>query len=114
MLEIPAANLVAILFAPGWKKPVSCRTAKRAIFISFGIRNDGGALPPLIAIWRAARGLKDKRKDRGLYRDYLAWLSADDAEQKLLGFERMGCGWAKGGKEFKKAVLKDHADEVNK
>ena len=56
-------------------------------------------------------GLADKPKGRRLYRDYLQWLSADDAEQKRLGFEKMTRGWAKGSKEFKKVVLEGIKDK---
>jgi len=50
----------------------------------------------------AAGNLKECPKGRRLYRDYLGWLSEDDAERKRLGFERMTRGWAKGSKDFKK------------
>ncbi len=62
----------------------------------------------------SAGGLEDKPKDRKLYRDYLDWLSESEPERKKLGFEKMCRGWAKGTKEFKKAVLKDEADLVNR
>jgi putative transposase len=55
--------------------------------------------------------LADKPKGRRLYRDYLRWLTADDTEQKRLGFAKMSRGWAKGSKEFKKAVLEDIKDK---
>jgi putative transposase len=58
----------------------------------------------------AAGGLTDTLSGRKLYRDYLAWLSADDSEQKRLGFERMCRGWIKGAKEFKKAIMEDSGD----
>lgn len=54
-------------------------------------------------------GLADKPRGRILYRDYLGWLSESDAERKKLGFENMCRGWAKGAKDFKKAVLQDQA-----
>ena len=54
-----------------------------------------------------AGGLRDTPGGRRSYREYLAWLSTDDAERKRLGFERMCEGWAKGSQEFKKAVLDD-------
>jgi len=60
----------------------------------------------------AAGGLKDSPKGRKLYRDYLEWLSSEDAERKRLGFERMTRGWAKGTKDFKKSVLGDFKDEA--
>ena len=58
-----------------------------------------------------AGGLADKPKGRKQYRDYLAWLSMEDPEQKRLGFEKMSRGWAKGTKAFKKSVIKDLEDE---
>ena len=54
-----------------------------------------------------AGGLADTPKGRRSYRDYLEWLSEEDAEKKRLGFAQMCRGWAKGSKEFKKAVLED-------
>lgn len=62
----------------------------------------------------SAGGLVDKPKGRRLYRDYLDWLNESDTEQKKLGFEKMCRGWAKGSKEFKKAVLEDEADLENR
>ena len=59
----------------------------------------------------AAGILKECPKGRRLYRDYLGWLSEEDAERKRLGFERMTRGWAKGSKDFKKNVLDDFNDE---
>ena len=58
----------------------------------------------------SAGGLKDTPHGRRLYRDYLAWLMTDDAEQKRYGFEKMCKGWAKGSKAFKRAVLDDCDD----
>jgi len=57
----------------------------------------------------AAGGLRDTRSGRKSYLDYLTWLSADTVEQKRQGFEQMTRGWAKGSKDFKKAVLKDQS-----
>ena len=58
-----------------------------------------------------AGGLSDSPAGRRKYREYLAWLSETDAERKRLGFENMTQGWAKGTKEFRKAVLDDLMDE---
>ena len=55
--------------------------------------------------------LADSPKGRRLYRDYLEWLSEEEPERKRLGFENMSRGWAKGTKEFKKAVSEDLNDE---
>lgn len=57
-----------------------------------------------------AGGLKDTPAGRRSYREYLAWLAAEDSEQKRFGFERMCQGWAKGDADFKKAVLEDVED----
>ncbi|MDQ8209440.1 transposase [Coraliomargarita sp. SDUM461003] len=59
----------------------------------------------------AAGGLADTPRGRRLYRDYLGWLCSDDSEQTRMGFEEMCRGWAKGSVEFKKSILKDHAEE---
>lgn len=61
-----------------------------------------------------AGGLADTPKGRRSYRDYLEWLSEEDAEKKRLGFEQMCQGWAKGTKEFKKAVVDDLNDPDEK
>jgi REP element-mobilizing transposase RayT len=58
----------------------------------------------------AAGGLADTPKGRRLYRDYLEWLTMETGEQKRLGFETMCEGWAKGAKDFKRAVLEDAGD----
>jgi len=55
--------------------------------------------------------LADTPKGRRSYRDYLEWLSEEEPERKRLGFESMSRGWAKGTKEFKKAVSEDLKDE---
>jgi len=55
--------------------------------------------------------LADSPKGRKLYRDYLEWLSEEEPERQRLGFESMSRGWAKGTKEFKKAVVEDLRDE---
>ena len=60
----------------------------------------------------SAGGLADARTGRRLYRDYLAWLSEEDAEKKRMGFEKMCRGWVKGTKDFRKAVLADLKDET--
>ncbi len=61
---------------------------------------------------KEAGGLPDTPKGRRHYREYLAWLSEDDAERKHLEFETMCRGWVKGGKEFRKAVLDDLKEDV--
>ena len=59
----------------------------------------------------SAGGLSDTPAGRRKYREYLSWLSESDAEKKRLGFENMTRGWAKGTKDFRKAVLEDLKDE---
>lgn len=61
-----------------------------------------------------AGGLDDTRSGHRSYRDYLEWLSTEDSEQRRLGFERMCRGWAKGSKNFKKAVKDDLKDSISK
>ena len=61
-----------------------------------------------------AGGLADTRSGRRSYRDYLEWLSEEDSEQKRLGFEKICCGWAKGSKDFKKAIQDDLKDGISK
>ena len=58
----------------------------------------------------SAGGLSDSPIGRRKYREYLKWLSKDEAEQKRLDFENMCRGWAKGTREFKEALLKDEGD----
>ncbi len=65
---------------------------------------------PEVALEHAG-GLSDSSRGRHKYREYLAWLSETDAEKNRLGFENMTHGWAKGTKEFRKAVLDDLTDE---
>lgn len=60
-----------------------------------------------------AGGLADTPAGRRGYRDYLTWLSAEDAEQKRLGFERMCRGWVKGSKGFRSAALADLRDKLS-
>lgn len=60
----------------------------------------------------SAGGLADTSKGRRLYRDYLAWLSEEDAEKKRMGFEKMCRGWVKGTKDFHKTVLDELKDET--
>lgn len=60
----------------------------------------------------SAGNLADTPKGRRSYRDYLAWLSGEEPERERMGFERMSWGWAKGSKDFKKAVVEDLKDET--
>jgi len=60
----------------------------------------------------SAGNLMDTPKGRRSYRDYLGWLAEEEPERKRMGFESMSRGWAKGSKEFKKAVVDDLKDET--
>jgi REP element-mobilizing transposase RayT len=60
-----------------------------------------------------AGDLLDTHHGRLSYRHYLEWLSTEDTACKQMGFEKMCKGWAKGNKEFKKAVLDDLKDGVS-
>lgn len=61
-----------------------------------------------------AGGLADTRSGRRSYRDYLEWLSTENSEHRRLGFEKMCQGWAKGSKDFRKAVLNDLKDDTSR
>mgnify|MGYP003870973703 CR=1 FL=1 len=52
-----------------------------------------------------AGGLADNAAGRRRYRQYLAAVAGDEAQQERLGFARMCWGWAKGDAAFKKRVL---------
>jgi len=49
--------------------------------------------------------LADTPAGRRSYKDYLAWLAADESAQKDLCFEKLSRGWAVGSKEFKQELL---------
>ena len=51
--------------------------------------------------------LADTPAGRRSYKDYLAWLSADQSAQKELFFEKLSRGWAIGSKEFKEDLLEE-------
>ena len=57
-----------------------------------------------------AGGLADTPSGRRKYGEYLAWLSADTAEQKRLRFDRMGKGWVLGTREFKQQLVEEHRE----
>jgi putative transposase len=56
--------------------------------------------------------LADSPYGRRSYRDYLQWLSAQDPEQKRLGFDHMSKGWALGSKAFKSDLLTDEKTQL--
>lgn len=57
-----------------------------------------------------AGGLSDTPAGRRGYVAYLGWLQEDEAGKKELEFERLSKGWAVGSRQFKKELLKEHAD----
>ncbi|MDV7391900.1 hypothetical protein RZS08_11120, partial [Arthrospira platensis SPKY1] len=58
-----------------------------------------------------AGGLADTAAGRRRYRQYLAAVAGDEAQQERLGFARMCWGWAKGDAAFKKRVLSMGEDD---
>jgi putative transposase len=56
-----------------------------------------------------AGGLRDTAAGRRKYLDYLAWLAEDERAKKELLFDRMSRGWVIGTRDFKKAMLREHA-----
>lgn len=57
-----------------------------------------------------AGGLSDTPAGRRNYIRYLGWLQEDNAGKKALEFDRISKDWAVGSREFKKALIKAHAD----
>jgi hypothetical protein len=57
-----------------------------------------------------AGGLSDTPAGRRGYVACLGWLQEDEAGKKELEFERLSKGWAVGSRQFKKELLKEHAD----
>jgi hypothetical protein len=44
------------------------------------------------------------------YLDYLAWLAEDEPTRKQLRFDTMSQGWVVGGRDFAKALAKEHRE----
>ena len=63
-----------------------------------------------IALHQSAE-LEDTPAGRRAYVEYLAWLSADEQEQKRQCFERMTKGWIMGSEDFAKKIM-DEADKL--
>jgi putative transposase len=57
----------------------------------------------------AAGDLPDTVMGRKCYRDYLAWQAAEGPAGKNAAYVSLTRGWAIGSKEFKSALVKDHA-----
>jgi len=55
--------------------------------------------------------LADTPAGRRSYKDYLAWLAADESAQKDLCFETLSRGWAVGSKEFKRGLVEEIAED---
>ena len=53
--------------------------------------------------------LSDTPAGRRKYIDYLGWLAEDEPAQKRLMFDRMSRGWVVGARDFKQAMVKEHA-----
>jgi REP element-mobilizing transposase RayT len=53
--------------------------------------------------------LADTSTGRRKYSDYLGWLADDEPARKALMFDRMSRGWIVGTKDFRQAMVKEHA-----
>ncbi|MSU47775.1 MAG: transposase [Opitutus sp.] len=60
----------------------------------------------------AVGGIADTAEGWQRYREYLAWLAADEGEQKRQGFETLSRGWAIGDEGWRKEVAKEHAESL--
>lgn len=56
-------------------------------------------------------GLHDTPEGWRSYQDYLVMVSENDAEQKSQAFDRMCKGWAFGTEEWRKEIIREHADQ---
>ena len=56
-----------------------------------------------------AGGLTDSAAGREAYENYLAWQAAEGPAGKNKAYASMSRGWALGSREFKTALIKDHA-----
>jgi REP element-mobilizing transposase RayT len=56
-----------------------------------------------------AGGLTDSLAGREAYENYLAWQAAEGPAGKNKAYVSMSRGWALGSKDFKTALIKDHA-----
>jgi hypothetical protein len=63
---------------------------------------------------QAAGGLANTRAGRRSYADFLAWLAEDEIMQKELKFDAMCRGWALGSKSFKKELVREHEERLQK
>lgn len=60
----------------------------------------------------AVGGIADVPAGWQRYQEYLAWLVADEEEQRKLKAEELTRGWAIGSEGWRKDVAKDHAGDV--
>ena len=70
-------------------------------------RQRPGFLHPETALLES--GLPDTPAGRKSYQDHLAWQLASGPAGKSRAYVNMSCGWALGGGDYKKALVKDHA-----
>lgn len=56
-----------------------------------------------------AGGLADSLAGRRCYADYLSWQAAEGPAGRTKAFVRLSAGWAVGTKEFKAALINEHA-----
>ena len=61
-----------------------------------------------------AGDLKDTPAGRRRYEKYLEWMNEDDQVKKKAGFDAMSRGWALGGKDFKKELVKEHRERLGR
>lgn len=54
----------------------------------------------------------DTKRGRQRYRDYLAFVAADEGEKKRLEFDHAGRGWAMGSEAWKRALVNEHKERL--
>lgn len=57
-------------------------------------------------------GLTDTAAGWKSYQDYLTWLATDETAKKQQAFDKMTKGWVLGSSEFRKDILKEHAEQI--
>jgi putative transposase len=62
---------------------------------------------------QAAGGLNDTKRGHQSYKAFLDWLAEDETMQKELKFDSMCRGWALGSKDFKRALITEHKEELS-
>jgi len=76
------------------------------------LKGEGPAFLTCAEWLEAIGGLTDTAEGWQRYHDYLVWLAGDVGAQKEQAFEAMSRGWAIGSASWRKAVAKDHAEEL--